>query len=298
MSAYSSLILGKSPAAYWRLSEASSTFFDATGNGHNATAVGTITRSQTGLITNDSDTCVLFDGSTGCVSSGVSGVDISTGDWTMEAWIYPTAITTRRGIIGTPGVRSYAFCIESTGKLLVTNVNIADASLGTTTVPLSTVSHVAVTFVDSSDTLTYYYNGQPDGSFAFTTTPDAGAKTGVVGSRNLSAQFFQGNIDEPAIYTTALSAASIAQNYTVGLGRVSFSNTVLPTVTGNLNVGATLTANPGTWLPTPSSFNYFWHREDDALGTNLVEIGATGSTYTLSSSDLNKFIRAGVIPVQ
>jgi len=36
---------------------------------------------------------------------------------------------------------------------------------------------------------------------------------------------------------------------------------------------------------------------DDAAGTNLVEIGATGSTYTLSSSDLNKYIRAGVTPV-
>ena len=38
------------------------------------------------------------------------------------------------------------------------------------------------------------------------------------------------------------------------------------------------------------------HRADDAASTNLVEIGATGSTYTLSSSDLNKYIRAGVIP--
>ncbi len=76
-----------------------------------------------------------------------------------------------------------------------------------------------------------------------------------------------------------------------------FTNTGVPTVAGNLSVGGTLAITAGTWVPTPSSFNYYWHREDDALGTNLVEIGATGATYTLDSADLNKYIRAGVIPV-
>ncbi len=79
---------------------------------------------------------------------------------------------------------------------------------------------------------------------------------------------------------------------------IGFTNAVVPTVTGALAVGGTLTVSNGTWTPTPSSYNYYWHRADDALGTNLVEIGATGSTYTLSSSDLTKYIRAGVIPVQ
>ncbi len=74
-------------------------------------------------------------------------------------------------------------------------------------------------------------------------------------------------------------------------------NTVPPTVTGTLTVGSTVTANPGTWTPTPSSFTYFWHRADDNIGTNLVEIGATGSTYTLDPADASKYIQVGVIPV-
>ncbi len=77
-----------------------------------------------------------------------------------------------------------------------------------------------------------------------------------------------------------------------------FTNTVPPTVTGNLVVGATVTANPGTWTPTPGSYQNFWHRADDAVGTNLQEItGATGATYTLDSVDTAKFIQAGVIPL-
>ncbi len=83
----------------------------------------------------------------------------------------------------------------------------------------------------------------------------------------------------------------------IGAWEPAFSNTVVPTVTGALSVGGTLTLNSGTWLPTPSSFNYYWHRADDAAGTNLVEIGATGSTYTLAAADVGKYIRAGVIPV-
>ncbi len=83
-----------------------------------------------------------------------------------------------------------------------------------------------------------------------------------------------------------------------GPENVWYTNTVPPIVSGALTVGGTLTCTNGTWNPTPSSFNHYWHREDDALGTNLVEIGATGSTYTLAAADVGKFIRAGVIPVQ
>jgi hypothetical protein len=93
---------------------------------------------------------------------------------------------------------------------------------------------------------------------------------------------------------------NVAASSTDWIGPVpsGFTNTVVPTVTGTLNVGGTLTANTGTWTPTPGSFNYYWHRADDVSAINLVEIGATGATYTLSSSDLNKYIRAGVIPNQ
>ncbi len=75
-------------------------------------------------------------------------------------------------------------------------------------------------------------------------------------------------------------------------------NTVAPSISGSMVVGSTVTASPGTWTPTPSSFTYFWHRADDNIGTNLVEIAsATGSTYTLDSADTNKYIQVGVIPV-
>ncbi len=82
-----------------------------------------------------------------------------------------------------------------------------------------------------------------------------------------------------------------------GAPAIKLAESVVPTVTGALAVGGTLTANSGTWNPAPSSFTYYWQSADDAAGTNLAAIGSTGSTYTLAAADVNKYIRAGVIPV-
>ncbi len=95
---------------------------------------------------------------------------------------------------------------------------------------------------------------------------------------------------------SAFGAVAIELNRSAGSS--GFTNTVAPTVTGTFTVGSTVTANAGTWSPTPSSFNYFWHRADDTVGTNLQEIsGATGATYTLAAADSSKYIQAGVIPL-
>lgn len=64
-----------------------------------------------------------------------------------------------------------------------------------------------------------------------------------------------------------------------------------PQVLGTLEVGNVLTADPGPYTP----ISYVWQHADDATGTNLVTVGSTGSTYTLDSGDLNKYIRAGIV---
>ncbi len=77
----------------------------------------------------------------------------------------------------------------------------------------------------------------------------------------------------------------------------SYINTVPPTITGSRVVGGTLTANPGTWSPTPATFTYQWERADDLNGTNRAPItGATGGTYTLDPLDTTKVVRVGVYP--
>jgi hypothetical protein len=60
---------------------------------------------------------------------------------------------------------------------------------------------------------------------------------------------------------------------------------IAPTVTGTVQRGSTLTANPGVWTNNPSSITDQWER-CDGLGQNCQPVaGATGTTYLLAKSD-------------
>jgi hypothetical protein len=61
----------------------------------------------------------------------------------------------------------------------------------------------------------------------------------------------------------------------------------LPTVDGSATLSSVLTARPGSWNPTPRSYAYQWSR-CDASGSACVPLaGATASTYTVTSTELD-----------
>jgi len=65
------------------------------------------------------------------------------------------------------------------------------------------------------------------------------------------------------------------------------ANSVAPAVSGNLDVGSTLTTTNGTWSNSPS-FTYRWLR-----GTTVIT-GATSNTYVLVAADVGSTIKAEV----
>lgn len=70
---------------------------------------------------------------------------------------------------------------------------------------------------------------------------------------------------------------------------ISPTNTVVPTITGTVQVGQTLTVGTGTWTGAPVSYARQWLRDG-------VEIaGATASTYVLVSADQGKKMSCDVI---
>ncbi|MFF3396901.1 hypothetical protein ACFYW6_00030 [Streptomyces sp. NPDC002659] len=68
----------------------------------------------------------------------------------------------------------------------------------------------------------------------------------------------------------------------------SLTNTAAPAVNGTAQVGATLTANPGSWTPTPASYGYQWKADGEAIS------GATAATYTVPASLLGKQLTVSV----
>jgi hypothetical protein len=65
--------------------------------------------------------------------------------------------------------------------------------------------------------------------------------------------------------------------------------TKAPTVSGTAKVGATLTATPGSWSPTPVSFSYQWKRGGSTIA------GATAATYKLTNDDAGRTITVTVV---
>ena len=69
---------------------------------------------------------------------------------------------------------------------------------------------------------------------------------------------------------------------------------VPPVIFGDVVAGQTLSGGIGFWTNAPSSFSYQWKR-CDASGANCVSIpGATGSSYTLTASDVGVKLRLTV----
>lgn len=84
-------------------------------------------------------------------------------------------------------------------------------------------------------------------------------------------------------YTTKsiTSAASVVMK--------PFSRTSSPTITGDRRVGQTLTANLGTWSPTPTAVSYQWRAEGRAIP------GATGRSYRLTRAEHGKNISVVIV---
>ncbi len=181
------------------------------------------------------------------------------------------------GGIGTSSVDGYVLTIDHTSPTVVLIERMDNGAFTTITGGILSVTPVAGDIFGLSrigTTLTAYRNGSSIG----------------------------GGTD--ATYTAAGNVGMVAQNDTAviwddfGGGSIvaGFTNTVVPTLTGTTVLGSVLTANPGTWTPTPGSYRYYWERADSSAGANLTSVGSTGATYTLAAADVGKVIHAGVVP--
>ena len=83
--------------------------------------------------------------------------------------------------------------------------------------------------------------------------------------------------------TVAKSSAA-----TAAIGAGTLSATPTPTIIGTAQVGYALTADAGTWGPSPVSFDYQWNADDVPIS------GATEVNYVVAPTDLGKSITVNV----
>ena len=88
--------------------------------------------------------------------------------------------------------------------------------------------------------------------------------------------------------TNAAGTSSVLVGPAIAIRAAPPANTALPSVSGAIRAGATLTADNGSWSgTTPMSYAYQWRRCDPA-GDNCTDIaGATDSSYRLTADDVD-----------
>ena len=180
--------------------------------------------------TNGSGYSLGFNGTSQYLAGPTGLPFITTGPFTIEAWIYPTKFNTENCIVENAGWSGgnnfgFKFVLDNTGLVKLIGFyqwNVVDVILpSTVNVGLNYWSHVAVTR-DSTDFVRMFINGVMCGTATYSRTLSAfgtsstpspvGLRVGAKLSDNVAGSFFAGSIsnlrilNSVAVYTTDFSA--------------------------------------------------------------------------------------------
>ena len=72
-------------------------------------------------------------------------------------------------------------------------------------------------------------------------------------------------------------------------------NSAVPVISGSTRTGATLTTTNGSWSGSPSTYAYQWKRASSSGGLYTNITSATNSTYVLTDTDIDRYIKVSVI---
>jgi Concanavalin A-like lectin/glucanases superfamily len=286
---YRATILGDNPICYYRLDETSgSTAYDSTPNARNGTISSGVTLSQVGGIAGDTDTAMSFArASSGHITLPQSGLPTGSSQWSVEAWCCPT--TTTGGYYMIAGFGTY-----TTHEMAVIGINggtllsTYSGDIGGPTVKVNTWYHVVGTFDGTNINL--YTNGTLSAHTA--EVPNIVLNFANIGAGS-GADYFNGIIDEVAIYSYALSATQVAAHYAAG---TSFTNETLqmagvPSLvdTGSLldtvsaTEKATLSESGASLVDTSNNVPVFNGADTLATGPGQLSESITASLTDLAS---------------
>ena len=215
---YAAEVLADSPIGYWRQGDPSgTTMTDSSGNARHGTYTASPTLGTTGLLAGDSDTAVAYNGTTQYALVADDNSLDSLTTFTVEAIIKASSVSGTPQIVardGGSGNRHWQFRL-SAGTLQFVKIagGVVTAS-SAATLSTGTTYHVAATYDGSNIRL--YIDGAANGTPP-SATGNLGASTQDLqfamcrsSTSNNPNNFFNGVIDEVAVYGSALSAVRLA----------------------------------------------------------------------------------------
>ncbi|HEX8731253.1 MAG TPA: LamG domain-containing protein, partial [Ktedonobacterales bacterium] len=217
---YADTVLADAPLCYYRLDEAGGTVvYDAGSLAQNGVTHGAPTQGVTGLLMGDADTCYTFaSASSQYVALPTTGLPTGAAAFSIEAWVAfaanPSAVATIVWLGGSAPNKVAWLYLDTSGKL---NFSTDGGTALVTAAALTTgAAHHVVATYDGAQMRLYL-----DGALSVGPSAEAFAITYASGAAGIGAtatpnQFFSGQIDEVALYSTELSAARVAAHYAAG----------------------------------------------------------------------------------
>jgi PKD repeat protein len=252
-------------AAYGFEDGGGSTLSDTSGNGNNGTVNGA------SWANGKYGGALSFNGSSMVTVGDAASLDLSSG-MTLEAWVYPTSLSTTWSDIIYKATDTY-FLMGSTpqGQAPDLGGTFAGTNVYGNPLPLNTWSHIAGTY--DGTTMRFYVNGvlvssQPQsGSIPASTGPLS------IGGDSISGQYWTGLIDEVRVYNRALSSSEVITDMTTPVAGVSTSTNRPPVAVASANTtsgGVPLTvafSSSGSYDPDGAALTYTWTFGDGATST-------------------------------
>ena len=192
--------------------------YDTTSSGSSVcpnTSTQTVEIAVAGIANNYS---MSFDGSNDYLSLSTDIFDFGSNAFSFSGWVKRTSIGDSTNVIffiqksgTTPTMQ-----IRQNARNIKVDFNVGStwSFVETTTNPIGNDTnwhHLAVT--KSGTTMSIYFDGVLQDTGTAPATLDAGNDSVFIGSRAASSQFWNGSIDELAIWNTALTSTQVAEIY-------------------------------------------------------------------------------------
>jgi hypothetical protein len=213
---YVQAVLADQPVGYFRLGEPEGVnVVNTITDGAIGTFIGTVTHGVPGALTSETDAATSF-GANGAADIGDNYDFAGLAPFTLEAWVNPTALDTAFHSIITkwqqPPVNFGYELYYQNDKVTFSRepVVVASEVCASHGLVAGVYTHIVVTFDGASIRL--YFNGAQVNVTGSTTVLDDNAQPFQIAAGNNRA-FFDGTIDEVAVYDTALSAERINAHY-------------------------------------------------------------------------------------
>ena len=207
---YRAEVVADSPAMYLRTGETSGTVADdETANNNNGAYVNTPTLGATGALDDDANTAVTLNGTDEYVQV-TDAASLDLGDvFTLECWV-KTSTAGRQ--IFSKGTNAYQLVLDGSGNVQLLKQNVAAIVTSTVAVNDNAWHHVAATKNGAIATKIYIDGVDRTGTVTNQTCADSATDL-FIGVRSTLINYWNGSLDEPAIYATALTQARVQAHF-------------------------------------------------------------------------------------